>query len=166
MKKITTLLLTLVLAATVMGQHKNDPSRQHKEPPKVEEMVSDLSAIQKKKLNTIMENSRKEVDRLQAELDRVRKQINALINKEGDNSDQIFPLFDREGVLRAEISKEMYRTRQQIDNILTKEQLAEMRARLAKDCKKNSPKDKAATPAAASDHSSAPADKPRNARRR
>ena len=166
MKKITALLLTLVLAVTAMGQHKNDHSRHHKELPKVEEMVSDLSAIQKKKLNTVMENSRKEVDRLQAELDKVRKQINALVNKDGDNADQLFPLFDREGALRAEISKEMYRTRQQIDNILTKEQLAEMRACLAKDCKKNKSKDKTVAPTTAGERSNASVDKPRQARRR
>ena len=166
MKKIATLMLTLVLAATAMGQHKNDQSRRHKELPNVEELVSDLSAIPKKKLNTVMENSRKEVANLQAELDKVRKQINSLINKEGDNSGQLYPLFDREGDLRAEISKEMYRARQQIDNILTKEQLSEMRARLAKDCKKNKPKDNNVAPSNASDRPTPPADKPRNARRK
>lgn len=166
MKRIATLLLTLVLAATAMGQHKNDHSRHHKETPKIEEMVSDLSAIQKKKLSTVMENSRKEVDRLQAELDKVRKQIHALTNRDGDNSDQLFPLFDREAALRAEISKEMYRTRLQIDEILTKEQLVEMRARLAKDCKKNKAKDNTVAPANAVDRPDAPTGKPRNARRK
>ena len=60
----------------------------------------------------------------------------------------------------------MYRTRQQIDDILTKEQLAEMRACLAKDCKKNKSKDKAVAPTTAGDLSNAPADKPRQARRK
>ena len=82
MKKFATLLLAVTIAFTVMGQHKNAPSHRHKEQPKIEEMVSDLSAIQKKKLNTIMENSRKEVDRLQAELDKVRKQIHTLNGKD------------------------------------------------------------------------------------
>lgn len=165
MKKFATLLLAVTIAFTVMGQHKNAPSHRHKEQPKIEEMVSDLSAIQKKKLNTIMENSRKEVDRLQAELDKVRKQIHTLNGKDGDNSDQLFPLFDREGVLRAEIAKEMYRTRQQIDNILTKEQLAEMRARLEKDCKNCKAKDATAAPAKAADRPSNSSDKPRRVRR-
>ena len=113
-----------------------------------------------------MENSRKEVDRLQAELDKVRKQIHTLTNKEGDNSDQLFPLFDREGVLRAEIAKEMYRTRLQIDEILTKEQLAEMRARLQKDCKKGKNKDVRLAPTKADDRSAGTSDKPRRAPRR
>ena len=165
MKKIATLLLTLALAVTAIGQQKTGKSHRHKEPPKIEEMVSDLSAIQKKRLNTVMENSRKEVDRLQAELDKVRKQIHALTNKDGDNSDQLFPLFDREGDLRAEIAKEMYRTRRQIDEILTKEQLAEFRARCEADCKKKRPKEPSVAPASAGERSNNPPDKPRRVRR-
>ena len=163
MKKIATLLLTIVLGFTVMGQQKPCHNSRHKEPPKIEEMVNNLSAIQKKRLNTVMENSRKEVDRLQAELDKVRKQIHALTNKDGDNSDQLFPLFDREGALRAEIAKEMYRTRLQIDEILTKEQLAEMRARLKKDCKKGKDKDNRLAPAKPDDRPVGTSDKPRRA---
>ena len=166
MKRIATLLLTLSLVVTVMGQQRPEHPRSHKEPPKIEEMVNNLSAIQKKRLNTVMENSRKEVDRLQAELDKVRKQIHALTNKEGDNSDQLFPLFDREGDLRAEIAKEMYRTRLQIDEILTKEQLAEMRARLKKDCKKGKDKDARLAPAKPDDRPAGTSDKPRRAPRR
>ena len=166
MKKIATLLLVLTMGFTVMAQQRNDHSRRHKEPPKIEEMVNDLTAIQKKRLNTVMENSRKEVDRLQAELDKVRKQIKLLTDKDGDNSDQLFPLFDREGDLRAEIAKEMYRTRLKIDEILTKEQLAAMRARLKQDCKKGKDKDSHLAPAKADDRPTGTSDKPRRAPRK
>jgi Spy/CpxP family protein refolding chaperone len=166
MKKTATLILALALGITAMGQHKNEHSRHHKEPPKIEEMVNDLSAIQKKRLNTVMENSRKEVDRLQAELDKVRKQIHALSQKDGDNSDQLFPLYDREAALRADIAKEMYRTRLLIDEILTKEQLAEMRARLEKDCKKGKSRDASVAPVKPDDRTTAPSDKPRRAPRK
>ena len=113
-----------------------------------------------------MENSRKEVDRLHAELDKVRKQINQLINSDGDNSEQLFPLFDREGALRAEISKEMYRTRRQIDEILTKEQLAEFRSRCEADCKKDRHKTPTVAPSTSGDRNAAPAGKPTRARRK
>ena len=166
MKRIATLLLTLSLVVTVMGQQRPEHSRRHKEPPKIEEMVNNLSAIQKKRLNTVMENSRKEVDRLQAELDKVRKQIHQLTKKDGDNTEQLFPLFDREGDLRAEIAKEMYRTRLQIDEILTKEQLVELRSRCESDCKKNKTKNPAVAPAAAGDRPNGPVDKPRRAPRK
>ena len=168
MKRIATLLLTLALAVTVMGQQKPEHSRRHKEPPKIEEMVNNLSAIQKKRLNTVMENSRKEVDRLQAELDKVRRQIHQLTEKDGDNSEQIFPLFDREGDLRAEIAKEMYRTRLQIDEILNKEQLAELRKRCDADCKKGKHKDKdaCAAPTTTPDRPNGQPEHPRRAPRK
>ena len=165
MKKIVTLMLVLVLAMTAMAQHKPEHNRKHKDPPKIEEMVNNLSAIQKKRLNTVMENSRKQVDLLQAELDKVRKQIHSLSEKEGDNSDQLFPLFEREGDLRAEISKEMYRTRLRIDEILTKEQLVELRSHCAKEGKKTKSKDTSAAPATATDRHGTTTDKPRRARR-
>lgn len=165
MKKIVTLMLVLAIAMTAVAQQKSEHNRKHKDPPKIEEMVNNLSAIQKKRLNTVMENSRKEVDRLQAELDKVRKQIKTLSEKEGDNSDQLFPLFEREGDLRAEISKEMYRARLRIDEILTKEQIAELRSRCAKDCKKPKSKDTSVAPSTANDRSGNSTDKPRRARR-
>lgn len=167
MKKIATFLLLLVLGASLMAQ--TGPERKHKhkkEPPRIEEMVSDLSAVQKKRLSTLMDNSRKEMDRLQADLENVRKQIRALMDKDEDCTDQLFPLFDREATLRAEISKEMYRTRRQIDNILTKEQLVEFRARCAADCKKGKPsKNKSVTPAKTYNRADTPAGKPHRARR-
>ena len=166
MKRIATLLLALLLGATVMGQQSHPNGRHHHKPPKIEEMVNDLSAIQKKRLNTVMENSRKEVDRLQAELDKVRKQIHTLTNQDGDNSSQLFPLFEREGELRAQISKEMYRTRLQIDEILTKEQLSAMRKRLADNSKKERPKEPSMAPAKAGDAPSSPSDRPHRAPRR
>ena len=135
MKKILTLVLTIIFFGGVLAQPGQGPSRQRKEMPKIEEIVSDLSAIQKKRLENVMQNSRKEVDRLQTELDNVRKKIGAIMKQDGDHTDQLFPLLDREGELKAEITKEMYRTRQQIDQILTKEQIAVFRARCEADRK-------------------------------
>ena len=164
MRRTLAIVILLVACFVLQAQPGQGRERRAKEPPKIEEMVSDLSAIQKKRLTTVMENSRKEVDKLQAELDNVRNQIRSLMEKDGDNSDQLFPLFDRESVLRAEISKEMYRTRQQIDKILTKEQLAEFR----KCCKADHKKHKKGGPALAPKKdggSGTPADKPRRAKR-
>lgn len=136
MKKVALLLLSIVLATSVMGQSKAEQSARHKELPKIEEMVNGLSAFQKKRLNSLMEDSKKEVDRLQAELEKVHKQIHALFDKDEDCSEQLFPLFDREAEIRAEISKNMYRTRIQIFDILTKEQVAEYKAAIKNECGK------------------------------
>ena len=93
--------------------------------------------MQKKKLETITTNCKSKTDKLQAELKTIRAKIRALIEKEGDQSDKLFPLFDREAAIQAEISKEMYNTRQQIDQVLTEEQLAEFRASCKADRQKH-----------------------------
>ena len=66
-------------------------------------------------------------------MDKVRTEIRSMMDKEGDQSDKLFPLFDREAALQAQMSKEMYSVRIQIDQVLTQEQLVEFRAR----CKAN-----------------------------
>ena len=164
MKRTLAIVIMLVACFVLQAQPGQGRERRAKEPPKIEEMVSDLSPMQKKRLTNVMENSRKEVDKLQAELDNVRNQIRSLMEKDGDNTEQLFPLFDRESDLRAEISKEMYRTRQQIDKILTKEQLAEFRKR----CKADQKNHKKGSPSFApkkDDGSGTPTDKPRRAKR-
>lgn len=118
----------------------------------IEAMVSDLSAIQKKKLETITSESKKRVEGIQAELNTLRQQIRSLMMQDGDNSAKLFPLLDREGVLQAELTKEMYTTRIQVDAVLTPEQLKEFRARMEADRKKHhgkpegKPKDKGPAP--------------------
>lgn len=136
MKKLSVILLALMLGGSLLaqtegGKHRQRPGRP--EPPKIEEMVSDLSAIQKKKLETINKECKEKTAKLQKELDNVRSNIRTLMNKEGNQSDKLFPLFDREAALQAKIAKEMYSTRQQIDQVLTEKQLAEFRARLKAD---------------------------------
>lgn len=140
MKKLYVILFTLLLGGSLLaqtegGKHRQRPGRP--EPPKIEEMVSDLSAIQKKKLETITKECKEKTAKLQKELDNVRTNIRTLMNKEGDQSNKLFPLFDREAALQAEVAKEMYSTRQQIDQVLTEKQLAEFRARLKADRQKH-----------------------------
>lgn len=132
MKKTTLLILVLLLSASLYAQrpHGQGGPKPHK-PFNVEAVVSDLSAVQKKKLESVTNDSKKRVDKLQAELKNVRQQIRTLMDKDGDNSAKLFPLLDREGVLQAEITKEMYNTRLLIDEILTPDQLKELRTKLA-----------------------------------
>ena len=100
-------------------------------PPKVEEMVSDLSVTQKKKLLQVQSLSRERIGKLKAELGEVRDSIRMLMRRDGDNSKVLYPLFDREGALQAQIAKEMYAMRTRIDAILTPEQLKELRQAIA-----------------------------------
>ena len=142
MKKTLTLLMIVLLGGTLLAQGSPDAHRKHHrraEPPKIEEMVSDLSAVQKKKLESITQDCKTKTDKLRADLQTIRTKIRALMDKEGDQSDKLFPLFDREAALQAEISKEMYSTRQKIDQVLTAEQLAQFRACCKADRKKPQP---------------------------
>jgi Spy/CpxP family protein refolding chaperone len=49
-----------------------------------------------------------------------------------DKSAVLFPLFEREGKLKSEISKEYYRTRVAIDKVLTPAQRDTLREKMAK----------------------------------
>ncbi len=140
-KKIATYLVAILACTMLFAQSPNEfghGKKHHKhEPPKIEEMVSNLSAIQKKRLENITQESKKQVDKMQAELKSINSQIRKLLDAEGDQTNTLFPLFEREAQLKLEINKEMYRTRQQINNVLSKEQLKELRERMKADRKKH-----------------------------
>lgn len=140
-KKIATYLVAILACTMLFAQSPNEfghGKKHHKhEPPKIEEMVSNLSAIQKKRLENITQESKKQVDKMQAELKSINSQIRKLLDAEGDQTNTLFPLFEREAQLKLEINKEMYRTRQQINNVLSKEQLKELRERMKSDRKKH-----------------------------
>lgn len=99
-------------------------------------MVSNLSTKQKKNLLEARERSLSRVDQLKAQLNVVRDSIRDYIHRDGDNSRTLYPLFDREAVIQAQISKEMYALRVRIDAILTPEQLKEFRGVLEKQRKR------------------------------
>jgi Spy/CpxP family protein refolding chaperone len=140
-KKIATYLVAILACTMLFAQSPNEfghGKKHHKhEPPKIEEMVSNLSAIQKKRLENITQESKKQVDKMQAELKSINSQIRKLLDAEGDQTNTLFPLFEREAQLKLEINKEMYRTRQQVNNVLSKEQLKELRERMKADRKKH-----------------------------
>jgi|GEM_PF-1586098 len=146
--KRTTLFLTAILIGFTLTAQPPDggPHKRHRrpEPPKVEQMVSNLSAIQKKRLETITADCQQQVDKLETELNTVRQKIRTLMDQPGDQSDKLFPLIDRESQLQAQIAKTMYTVRQQIDHVLTDEQLAEFRSRLKADHKQRMSKQRPA----------------------
>lgn len=118
------LMCALTLPAAAQKTEKHHGNRPH---PSVTEVVSDLSSRQKQSLDELTANSRKTMDRLRHEQKAVRDSIHRLMDQEGDQTTALFPLFDREAQLQAEMSREMYATRIKIDKILTPEQRAEMR---------------------------------------
>ncbi len=123
MKKSFTIVLSLLFSVVLLAQ----PGKPQEDVPNVEKMVSNLSTMQKKRIEAVTAASKKEVVKIRTELESIRSQIGTLNRMEGDQSATLFPLFDRESELVAEISKEMYRCRMKIDEVLTPDQVKEFR---------------------------------------
>ncbi|MBR1792492.1 MAG: hypothetical protein IJ764_02495 [Bacteroidales bacterium] len=107
-----------------------------KEHPKIENIVSDLSTMQKRQLNAIKEDSKKRVDELKAQQQSVRDSVQLLLSKDEDMTALLYQLFDRDAALQASISKECYATRLRIDAILTESQRAQLKQSCRAECKK------------------------------
>ena len=108
--------------------HPEEPGRPGLEKrPEITELVSDLSSSQKSKLETISKDSRKRVESLRNQQKAVRDSIDKYMEMDGDQSKVLYPLFDRESRLHAQISREMYATKVRIDKVLTKEQRKDLK---------------------------------------
>ena len=92
-------------------------------------MVGNLSAAQKRKIESI----RQHVDNLRKQQKAVRDSIAMYMELEGDQSAALYPLFDREAAINVAIGREMYAGKVRIDEVLTKEQRAELRKACTKD---------------------------------
>ncbi|MBR1550017.1 MAG: periplasmic heavy metal sensor [Bacteroidales bacterium] len=131
MKRIFVIALALFLGMQCSDVLAQRPHREGPKPeprPDITELVSDLSANQKRKLETITNESKDRVEKLRKEQRTVRDSINRYMEMDGDQSRTLYPLFDREAKLQAEISREMYVTKVRIDEILTPEQRKELQA--------------------------------------
>lgn len=124
MKKALFLTLTLLIGLSLSAQRQG--GQRHKDQrPDITQLVSNLTDAQKSKLENITTESRQRVDKLRARQKAVRDSISLYMDREGNQSKVLFPLFDRESKLQADISREMYTTKVRIDEVLTKEQRAE-----------------------------------------
>lgn len=96
-------------------------------PRDITKMVSDLSSSQKKRLDAITDESKSRIDALRTQRRAVRDSIAMYIQRDGDQSEALFPLFEREAQLQSRISREMYMTKVRIDEVLTPEQRRQVR---------------------------------------
>lgn len=120
MKKYIFLVIAIILALPLAAQHDKRPA--HKQQPELTEIVKDLSAIQKRKVETITRDSKERIDTLRKQQQAAHDSIVLFLEREGDQSRTLYPLFDREARLQVAISREMYATKLRIDEVLTKEQ--------------------------------------------
>jgi len=130
MKKHIILILLLAVALPMMAQREN-PRPDKRKRADITELVSDLSAPQKRKIEQISKDSKERVDALRNQQRAVHDSINIFMKREGDQSKVLFPLFEREAQLHVAIDREMYTTKLRIDEVLKPEQRAELRKTLA-----------------------------------
>lgn len=132
MKKVLLLSLLVALSLPLAAQHPagRPNGGKHKD---VTELVSDLSNIQKRKIEVATKESKARVDNLRKQQRAVLDSINMYMEREGDQSAVLYPLFDREAALHAAIDREMYAGKLRIDEILTKKQCSELRKACSKE---------------------------------
>ena len=117
--------MLVALALPIAAQH----DRQHREKKQKEitELVSDLSSAQKRKIESISKESKERVTLFRKQQKAVRDSISMFMERDGDQSAVLYPLFEREATLQTAIDREMYAGKVRIDEVLTKEQRAELR---------------------------------------
>jgi len=132
MKKHLLLIILFAVAVPVMAQHDGSRRPDKKKPAAITELVSDLNAVQKRKIDNISQKTKERLDVLRTQQHAVRDSIAMYMDLDGDQSRYLYPLFDREGQLKAAVSREMYTTKIRIDEVLTPAQRAELRKRSKK----------------------------------
>lgn len=131
-KQILVLAVAMLLLTSAMAQRPRDAYDNPRDRD-IASMVGDLSTSQKKKLDAISSESKLRVGSLRAQQKAVRDSIAMFIQRDGDQSKKLYPLFEREAQLQCSISCEMYRTKLRIDEVLTPEQRKQVR----ETCRKN-----------------------------
>lgn len=102
-------------------------SPENKPRHEISDLVGDLSVVQKRKIDNISRDSKERVDALRQQQQSVRDSIHLFMEREGDQSREIFPLFEREARLQVAVNREMYTTKLRIDEVLKPEQRQALR---------------------------------------
>lgn len=129
MKKHIVAILLLALTLPLAAQQHDGRQPDKKRRADITELVSDLSAPQKRKIENISKESKALIDDLRQQQNAVRDSIRLFMDREGDQSTRLYPLFDREAQLQVAVSREMYATKLRIDAVLTADQRAALRSR-------------------------------------
>ena len=125
MKKVVfSLLMTMIVVA--VNAQPNHSKRRESSTKVVSELVSGLTSLQKQQIETIRQESSAKVSQFRKQQKMVKDSIKLFMDKDGDQSAMLFPLFDREAFLQVQINREMYNGKVKIDAILTEKQRAEL----------------------------------------
>ncbi len=109
---------------------------------KIAEIIDDLTSEQRETIHDITLQSRKKIGQYRAQRKVLHDTIHNILRLPGDQSETLFPLFDRSALLRADIDKELYLTRQRISSVLTEEQLHKLHEKMVAESPHNATADK------------------------
>ena len=90
---------------------------------KIASFVDDLDDDQREQLHELSVRSKQVIGQLRQQQREIHDSIRQLLRQPTDQSDVLFPLFDKSAQVRAEIDKELYIARFNISKVLTEKQL-------------------------------------------
>lgn len=122
---LTILNLQFSICAAQQPEPRQGRGKHHR--PDITELVSDLTDKQKRSIDAITAESKERVAKLRAQQKAVRDSIAIYMDREGDQSKSLHPLFDREARLQSLVSREMYATKVQVDKELTPAQRQQLK---------------------------------------
>lgn len=129
---LTILAITLFLSAGAQNSKTAPDNSRNKGRTSIESIITDLTPAQKSRIDAITSHSSKLIEDYRQQLKVLRDSIRTYMNTTGDLSNKLFPLYDREGRLQAEISKEYYKSKIAIDKVLNSSQLKKFRDEVKK----------------------------------
>lgn len=137
MKRILTTAIGMLMALTAFGQrNQGSPHelRPHDE-PSIEDVVKNLSESQISQLETITSAHKKRVSQCRRELEALRDSIRMEMEKDGDQSAVLFPMYEREGKLMSDLSKMYYMGGVEVEKVLTPKQKKQLKRSMKEDRK-------------------------------
>ncbi len=114
--------------------HKKNHEKQPLRPDfgrEIEMFVKDLSSEQKDQLHELSKIKKQKIQELRKQKGAVRDSIREMMNVSGDQSEKLFPMFEREAMTNVEIEKAYYESRISMEAILTPEQLKELHEKVS-----------------------------------
>lgn len=136
-KSLTTFaFLMLLVMTTLVAQEqpgRNRPHHGHDDngrPVRIENMIPDLTTTQKTRLEIITQRSSKSIKEQRNKLNVIRDSIRMYMDDSIDRREILFPLFEREARIQANISKTYYESKRSMDSVLTPEQYVRLRQKM------------------------------------
>ncbi|MBP5758744.1 MAG: hypothetical protein J6W45_05020 [Bacteroidales bacterium] len=109
---------------------------------KIASFVDDLTDEQRDQLHDLTVQSKQTLNQLRQQQRELHDTIRQLLRQPTDQSEILFPLFDKSAQVRAQIDKELYIARFNISKVLTEQQLQTLREKMAAEKKDKAPNNK------------------------